>query len=262
MARGVAMIVTTLDGLVAGMIEFPAGDGIAIPAYRARPAKKDGPLPMIVVIQEIFGVHEHIRDICRRLAHAGYYAIAPELYVRQGDAHKFTLEQIPQLFADIVSNVPQAQVMADLDACVAYALGTGDTDTARLGITGFCWGGTIVWLYSAHSSAVKAGVAWYGKLNADKTALQPHRPVDVAANLKAPVLGLYGGQDTSIPMADVELMRVSINAAIKAAGKSSAIHVYADSPHAFLADYRPGYREADAKDGWNKMLAWFKRQGV
>jgi carboxymethylenebutenolidase len=251
------MIKTSDAGLHAGMINFPASGGVSMPAYRARPAQ-GGAFPVVLVIQEIFGVHEHIRDLCRRLAHAGYYAIAPELYLRQGDPAKYTLEQIPQLFADIVSKVPQTQVLADLDALVAYIKGTGEADTGKLGITGFCWGGTIVWLYSARNAAVKAGVAWYGRLNADATALQPKRPVDITGELKAKVLGLYGGKDQGIPLTDVELMRT----ALKAAGKDSEIVVYPDSGHAFLADYRPSYNEADANDGWARMLAWFRSHGV
>jgi carboxymethylenebutenolidase len=254
------MIKTSDAGLQAGMINFPASDGVSMPAYRARPAQSNTLPPVVLVIQEIFGVHEHIRDICRRLAHAGYCAIAPELYQRQGDASKYTLEQITQLFAEIVSKVPQAQVLDDLDALVAYVRNTGEADTGKLGITGFCWGGTITWLFSARNAAVKAGVAWYGRLNADATALQPKRPVDIAAELKAPVLGLYGGKDQGIPLTDVELMRNALKAADNTNG--AEIVVYPDSGHAFLADYRPGYNEADAKDGWTRMLAWFRGHGV
>jgi carboxymethylenebutenolidase len=232
-----------------------------MPAYRARPAKAEGALPVVLVVQEIFGVNDHIRDLCRRLAHEGYYAIAPELYLRQGDASKYTLQQIPQLFADIVGKVPQAQVLSDLDACVSYVKSTGEADTGRLGITGFCWGGTIVWLYSAHSAGIKAGVAWYGRLNAAATELQPSRPVDIAGSLKAPVLGLYGGQDHGIPLADVELMRDTLKASDGAAN-ATHIEVYPDAGHGFLADYRPGYNEAAAKDGWSRMLTWFRRNGV
>jgi carboxymethylenebutenolidase len=247
------MISTPSIGLTAGMVEFTASGGVKMPAYRARPAEPSVFPAAILVIQEIFGVHEHIRDICRRLAMAGYYAIAPELYIRQGDASKYSLEQIPQLFADIVSKVPQEQVLADLDACVAYAKHSGEADVARLGITGFCWGGTITWLYCARNPGVEAGVAWYGRLNADATALQPKRPVDIAAELKAPVLGLYGGKDAGIPLSDVELMREKL----KTAHKDSKIDVFSDAGHAFLADYRPSYREDDAEEGWTRMLDWF-----
>jgi carboxymethylenebutenolidase len=256
------MISTHATGLIAGMIEFATADGKAMPAYRARPEGEARALPVILVVQEIFGVHEHIRDVCRRLAHSGYCAIAPELYVRQGDPSTYGAEQIPQLFADIVSKVPQAQVLSDLDACVAHITRTGEGDTKKLGITGFCWGGTIVWLYCAHKSqgtaGVACGVAWYGRLNADRTELQPNRPVELAARLNAPVLGLYGGQDAGIPLTDVERMK----RAIAAARNSSDIIVYPDAPHGFLADYRQSYREKDARDGWGRMLAWFKKHGV
>jgi carboxymethylenebutenolidase len=251
------MIKTDAAGLTAGMTSFATSGGINMPAYHARPANSRS-APVVLVVQEIFGVNEHIQDICRRLAHAGYYAIAPELYLRQGDASKYTLEQIPQLFADIVAKVPQAQVLADLDACAAHVKASGEADTSRLAITGFCWGGTITWLYSARNPEIKAGVAWYGRLNAAPTDLQPKRPLDIAGALNAPVLGLYGGQDHGIPLADVESMR----AALKNAGKTSEIEVYPEAGHGFLADYRPGYNEAAAKDGWQKMLAWFKRNGV
>lgn len=255
------MITTGTTGLVAGMISFPT-TGVALPAYRARPAEPKSPAPVILVVQEIFGLHEHIRDICRRLAHAGYYAIAPELYLRQGDPSKYTLEQIPQLFADIVSKVPQAQVLADLDACVEYVQATGEADIQRIGITGFCWGGTITWLYCAHSDKLKAGVACYGRLNADSTDLQPRRPVDIAEHLKAPVLGLYGGKDAGIPMSDVALMREKIAQVKLPVEKAAEIVVYPEAGHAFLADYRPSYREADAVDGWSRMLAWFRARGL
>lgn len=256
------MITTDSGGLAAGMISFAASGGTAMPAYRARPAASAQGLPVVLVVQEIFGVHEHIRDICRRLAHHGYYAIAPELYLRQGDPSAYAADQIPQLFADIVSKVPQAQVLADLDACVSYVKATGEADVARLAVTGFCWGGTIVWLYSAHSEKVKAGVAWYGRLNADATALQPRRPLDVAADLMAPVLGLYGGQDAGIPQSDVALMRSRIAAAKLPQERAAEIAVYQQAGHGFLADYRPSYREADARDGWKRMLAWFRARGV
>jgi carboxymethylenebutenolidase len=256
------MITTDDKGLTAGMISFTASGGVSMPAYRARPAGGNGAAPVVLVVQEIFGVHEHIRDLCRRFAHEGYYAIAPELYLRQGDPSRYTLAQIPQLVADIVSKVPQAQVMADLDACVAYVKGTQDADTGRLGITGFCWGGTITWLYCAHSAGVKASTAWYGRLNAPATELQPKRPLDIAGELKAPVLGLYGGQDPGIPLSDAELMRDALKAAGTAMAQAADIVVYPDAGHGFLADYRPSFNEAAAKDGWTRMLTWFRRNGV
>jgi len=215
-----------------------------------------GPFPVVLVVQEIFGVHEHIKDVCRRFAKEGYCAVAPELYARQGDVSKYT--DYKQIFAEVVSKVPDAQVMSDLDAAVAWAAKSGSGDAARVGVTGFCWGGRITWLYAAHSAVLKAGVAWYGRLVGAATPLQPRYPIDVAAELKAPVLGLYGGQDQGIPLADVEKMR----AALAAAKQPSEIHVYPDAPHGFHADYRPSFREADARDAWRRCLEWFRKNGV
>jgi carboxymethylenebutenolidase len=247
-------ITTDTAGLEAGEVKIPVADG-QIPAYRAMPAS-GGPFPTILVVQEIFGVHEHIKDICRRLAKLGYFAVAPELYARQGDVSKET--DIPKIISQVVSKVPDEQVMSDLDAAVAYAKSTGKADTAKLGITGFCWGGRIVWLYAAHNPALKAGVAWYGRLVGDADKLHPKHPVDLVADIKAPVLGLYGGADTGIPVATVDRMR----AALKDANKTAEIVVYPDTPHAFYADYRPSYRKDKAEDGWKRMLAWFKANGV
>ncbi len=234
-------------------MKIPVSDG-EIPAYRAMPAGgKD--LPVILVVQEIFGVHEHIKDVCRRLAKLGYFAVATEMYARQGDVSGLTdFQEILK----IVSKVPDAQVMSDLDATVAWAKATGKADVSKLGITGFCWGGRIVWLYSAHNPSVKAGVAWYGRLKSPADELHPKHPVDVAASISAPILGLYGGADNGIPIATVEAMRE----AMKAAGKTAEIIVYPDTPHAFFADYRPSYRKEQAEDGWKRMLAWFKKYGV
>src|SRR4051795_13002547 len=185
-------IATDTEGLEAGEVKIPVADG-QIPAYRAMPAK-GGPFPVVLVVQEIFGVHEHIKDICRRFAKLGYLAVAPALYARQGDVSK--IEDFREIIAKVVSKVPDAQVMSDLDATVAWAKETGKADTARLGVTGFCWGGRIVWLYSTHNPSLKAGVAWSGRLASDtKTDLQPKYPLDVVADLKAPVLGLYGEAD-------------------------------------------------------------------
>jgi carboxymethylenebutenolidase len=252
--RAEGVITTSADGLTAGEVKVPTGDG-EIPAYRAQPAA-GGPFPVALVVQEVFGVHEHIRDVCRRLAKRGYLAIAPELYARQGDPSK--IADVQRLVAEIVAKVPDAQVMADLDATVAFAEKSGHADAARLAITGFCWGGRIVWLYSAHSPNLKAGVAWYGRLASPSDPLHPKQPIDVASALHAPVLGLYGGADAGIPMADVERVR----AALAAAGGRSEIFVYADAPHGFHADYRPSYREVEAKDGWERMLAWFAKHGA
>jgi carboxymethylenebutenolidase len=246
-------ITTDSEGLVAGEVKIPVQGG-EIPAYRAMPAA-GGPFPTILVVHEIFGVHEHIKDICRRLAKAGYFAVAPYLYAREGDVTgmKDMKEVLP-----IVRKVPEPQVATDLDATVAWAKSTGKADTARLGITGFCWGGRQVWLYAAHNPNLKAAVAWYGPLEFPKSDLAPVNPADLVAKMNAPVLGLYGGADASITAAQVETMR----AAIKAADKSSEIIVYPDTPHAFNADYRPSYRPKEAKDGWARMLAWFKKNGV
>lgn len=247
-------ITTDAQGLEAGEVKVPVAEG-TIPAYRAMPAGA-GPFPVVLVIQEIFGVHEHIKDICRRFAKLGYYAIAPELYARQGDVSKITNMQ--EIFSKVVSKVPDAQVMSDLDATVAFAKATGKADVARLGITGFCWGGRIVWLYAAHNPGLKAGVAWYGRLVGQSTELQPKYPVDLAGSLKAPVLGLYGEADQGIPVASVEKMRQ----ALKEAGKTAEIVLYPDTPHAFHADYRPSYRKTQAEDGWKRCLEWFKKYGV
>ncbi|OGA51616.1 MAG: carboxymethylenebutenolidase [Betaproteobacteria bacterium RIFCSPLOWO2_12_FULL_62_58] len=250
-------VITTDDkGLVAGEARMQTMTG-PVPAYRAHP-DKNGKFPLVLVVQEIFGVHEHIKDVCRRLAKLGYFAIAVELYHRQGDVSKMTDNQ--EIFAKVVNHVPDSQVMSDLDASVVYAESTGKADTSRLGVTGFCWGGRITWTYCVHNPKVKAGVAWYGRLVApQKAPLQPAYPVELAPHLKVPVRGLYGGQDASIPVAHVEEMR----AALKAAGNTtSEIIVYPEAPHAFYADYRPNYRKEAADDGWKKMQEWFRRYGV
>ena len=248
-------ITTSTEGLEAGEIKMPVSDG-EIPAYRAMPAKGSR-FPVALVVQEIFGVHEHIKDICRRFAKAGYIAIAPELYARQGEVAGLT--NVQDIIAKVVSKVPDKQVMSDLDSAVAYAAKTGRVDASRLGVTGFCWGGRIVWLYAAHSPRLKAGVAWYGRLVGQPSELTPKHPIDVAAELKAPVLGLYGEKDGGIPLETVEKMR----AALKAAGKTtSEIVVYPGAQHGFHADYRPSYSKADAEDGWRRLLAFFKRHGA
>jgi len=247
-------ITTDTTGLDAGEIKIPVKDG-EIPGYRAMPAS-GGPFPVVLVVQEIFGVHEHIKDICRRLAKLGYFAVAPELYARQGDVSQLT--DFKEIFAKVVSKVPDAQVLSDLDAAVAWAKESGKGDTAKLAITGFCWGGRIVWLYSAHNKDLKAGVAWYGRLVGDKEELHPKHPLDVVSSLHAPVLGLYGAADQGIPVETVEKMR----SAIKEFNQKSEIVLYPDTPHAFYADYRPNYRKEQADDGWKKMQEWFKKLGV
>ncbi len=246
-------ITTDTKGLEAGEVKVPVPDG-EIPAYRAMPAEGEK-FPTILVVQEIFGVHEHIKDVCRRLAKLGYYAIAPEMYARQGDVSN--LKDFQEILK-IVMKVPDAQVMSDLDAAVAYAKKSGKADTARLGITGFCWGGRIVWLYGAHNPNLKAGVAWYGRLVGQADDLHPKHPVDVAASIKAPILGLYGAADQGIPVSSVNQMRT----AMKEAGNTAEIIVYPDTPHAFFADYRPSYRKEQAEDGWKRLLVWFKKNGL
>lgn len=244
-------ISTDTNGLEAGEVSIPTGSG-PIPAYRAQPQGGKN-LPLVLVVQEIFGVHEHIKDVCRRLAKLGYCAISVELYARQGNVANAPMEQI----RPIVAAVPDAQVMSDLDAAVAFAKASGSVDTSKLAITGFCWGGRITWLYTAHNPGVKAGIAWYGRVVGDKTPLQPANPIDVADKIKAPVLGLYGGADQGIPVASLDQLKAALGA-----GTKSEFVVYPDAPHAFHADYRPSYREAAAKDGWSRLVAWLKANGV
>jgi carboxymethylenebutenolidase len=253
-----ATITTSGEGLDTADVKIPTASG-AIPGYRAMPGKKGAKgFPVVLVVQEIFGVHEHIRDVCRRLAKQGYYAIAPELYFRQGDVSK--LSEYKDI-REIVAKVPDAQVLGDLDAAAAFAKASGAADMGRLAITGFCWGGRIVWLYVTHSAAPRAGVAWYGRLTGDKNALQPQHPLDVAGALHAPVLGLYGAEDQSIPVATVEEMRKALAAGSPAA-RASEIKVYPGAGHAFHADYRPTYKKEAAEDGWGRLLAWFEAHGV
>ena len=243
-------ITTSGEGLVAGEVKIRVKDG-EIPGYRAMPATGNN-FPTILVVQEVFGVHEWIKDICRRLAKMGYYAIAPELYARQGDPMK--ISDTNQLMKDIVSKVSDQQVMGDLDATVAYAKSTGKADTAKLGITGFCWGGRIVWMYAGHNPNLKAAVAWYGQVAISFHA-RDKTPLDIASNIKAPVLGLYGGDDPGIPRDTTK----KINDAMKAGGKTVEIVTYPDAPHGFLADYRPSYHKEASEDGWKRMTAWFKK---
>ena len=240
------MITTDTQGLTAGEIKIPTKDG-EMPAYRAQPAGKTG-LATVLVVQEIFGVHEYIKDVCRRLAKLGYLAVAPELYARQGDVSKMS---VPDILANVVAKIPDAQVMADLDAAAAWAATHGGG--GKLGITGFCWGGRIVWMYAAHNPSLAAGVAWYGNVATgrypgDKGAIQ------VVDRIKAPILGLYGAADSGIPNDTVERMR----AALKTSGNiRSDIVLYPDTPHAFHADYRDSYRKGPAEDGWKRLTAWF-----
>jgi carboxymethylenebutenolidase len=248
------MITTDVRGLIDGQVPIPAKQG-SVPAYFAMPEKGRG-FPMILVVQEIFGVHEHIKDVCRRFAKLGYLAAAPELFHRQGNPAVLANNQ--EIFARIVSRVPDAQVMADLDATVAWARRMGMAHRDKLGITGFCWGGRITWLYAAHNPDVDAGVAWYGRLVGDKSDMTPHHPVDLVEKINAPVLGLYGGADAGIPNDTVERMQQ----ALKKAGRKSEIHLYPDTPHAFYADYRPSFRKEQAQDGWRRAIEWFRKHGV
>lgn len=256
MPVGAQTISTPADGLTAGPVSVPVG-GFAMPAYRAQPAGKTG-LPIVLVVSEIFGVHEHIADVARRFAKQGYLAIAPEMFVRQGDAKAYS--DIPTLVKEVVSKKADAETMADLDAALAWA-GANGGDTSRVGVTGFCWGGRITWLYTAHNPKVKAGVAWYGRLVGDATPGTPRHPVDVAGALNAPVLGLYGEKDGGIPLDTVDRMKAALTGGSAAAKKSEFV-VYPEAPHAFHADYRPSYRKDAADDGWKRCLAWFKAHGV
>ena len=245
---------TDSHAIQAGETSVPS-QGENMPAYYARPKEANGPLPVVLVVQEIFGVHEHIRDICRRLALEGYLAVAPELYFREGDPNDYN--DIPTLFSELVSKVPDSQVLSDLDHAANWA-GRNGGDIRRMGITGFCWGGRISWLYAAHNPQLRAAVAWYGRLIGEKTMKQQKHPIDIAVDLGAPVLGLYGGQDDGIPLESVEQMRQALHAA----NAKAEIVVYPDAGHAFNADYRPSYHDESAQDGWARMLTWFKQFGV
>ncbi len=247
------LITTDTQGLTAGEVKVPVGDG-QIPAYRAMPEHGKS-LPTVLVVQEIFGVHEHIRDVCRRLAKLGYLAVAPELYARQGDAS--TLGSPQEIMEKIVARVPDEQVLKDLDATAAWAAKNGG-HAKRLAVTGFCWGGRIVWLYAAHNPNLKVAVAWYGRLTGSVDPLHPKQPIDLAKSIKVPVLGLYGGADQGIPVETVDMMRDELNAA----GNKSEFVIFPDAPHAFYADYRPSYRKDAAEDGWRRLQAWLKKNGV
>lgn len=251
-------IKTDFTGIKAGEQDIPVGS-FNMPAYISRPEKASGSLPIVIVVSEIFGVHEYIADTTRRFAKLGYLAIAPEFFTRAGDPNTFGT--IAEIQSNIVAKTPDVQVLADLKAAIAWA-GKNGGDLKKVGVTGFCWGGRITWL-SATLPEVKAGVAWYGRLVGDKTANNPRQPVEIAADLKAPVLGLYGSADTGIPLDTVEQMKAALaKASSNPAAKASKFEIYPDAPHAFHADYRNTYREGPAKDGWAKCLAWFKQYGV
>ena len=247
------VIHTDTAGIMAGEVQIPTTGG-NMPGYYAKP-QGAGPFPTILVNEEIFGVHEHIKDLCRRLAKVGYLAVAPEIYAREGDLS--TMTDVGQIVSQVINKTPDADVFTDLDNAVAWA-GKNGGDLGRLGVTGFCRGGRNTWFYDAHNAQVKAAVAWYGPIKGATSDIQPKTVMDIADQIHAPLLGLYGGKDTGIDVADVQA------AAEKArkAGKTVEIHIYADAPHGFNADYRPSYRKADAEDGWQRMLAWFKQHGV
>lgn len=248
---------TDFNGLTAGEVTVPVGD-FKMPAYRAQPEGKTK-LPVVIVISEIFGVHEYIADICRRFAKLGYLAIAPELFVRQGDPRAYGTVQ--ETVANVVSKVPDSQVAGDIDATIAWATENGG-DAARIGMTGFCWGGRQVWLAAERNPGIKAAVAWYGPLKGNPNPLQPVSPVDKVDELKAPVLGLYGAKDTVITEDVRDTMKVALEKSRNPKAHASRIIVYPNSGHAFHADYRPSYVKADAEDGWKKCLAWFKDHDV
>jgi carboxymethylenebutenolidase len=264
LAAGFAMAVTPVSAetintdtkdMTAGEVKIPTTEG-QIPAYRACPTKGRKPYPLVLVVQEIFGVHEHIKDICRRFAKAGYCAVAPELFAREGDVSQ--IQDVQEIISKVVSKVPDAQVLTDLDATAEWAVKKSDASNNRLAIAGFCWGGRIVWLYASHNPAMKAGAAWYGRLEGERTALAPKNPIDFVGALKAPVIGFYGGKDTGIPQSSI----VNMRGALKVVDDPSEINVYPDAGHGFNADYRPSYDQAAAQDAWQKQLAWFKKYGV
>ena len=247
-------IKTDSKGLVADAVSIPVADG-KIPGYRAMPDKA-GSFPTVVVIQEIFGVHEHIQDVCRRLAKLGYYAIAPELFARQGDVSKMT--DIGAILTDVVTKVPDAQVMSDIDAALAFAKASKHANTTRLGSIGFCWGGRTVWLYAAHNPALKAGVSYYGLIDGLKSDIKPNDPIDIGATLKVPVLGLYAELDTYITTEKVSAMEK----VLMKSNSGSQMVVFPAVDHGFNADYRPTYDKATATYAWKLTRDWFKERGV
>ena len=254
-----AAIETDFKGIKAGEQMIPVGS-FQLPAYVSRPEKAKGSLPIIIVASEIFGVHEYIADVTRRFAKLGYLAIAPEFFTRAGDPNAYGT--IAEIMTNIVAKTPDAQVLNDLQAALVWA-GKNGGDLKRVGVTGFCWGGRITWL-SATLPQVRAGVAWYGRLIGEKTEGSPKHPVDIATDLKAPVLGLYGAADTGISLESIDQMRAALAQAApkNPVAKACEFVVYPDTPHAFHADYRASYREGPAKDGWEKCIAWFKKNGV
>lgn len=254
-----ALVRTDEAGLTAGEVRIGTAGG-EMPAYRAHPLSSEagGGLPTVLVVHEIFGVHEHIKDVCRRFAKKGYLAVAPDLYARYGDAS--AAADMTAVIRDIVSKVSDSEVLADLDAAARWA-GAHGGDPARMAVTGFCWGGRITWLYAAHRPDLRAAVAWYGRLTGEASPKTPKHPIDVASTLRVPVLGLYGGADTGIPAETIEQMKRALAQALPP-GSDSQFVVYPDAPHAFFADYRPSYREQAARDGWDRCLRWFQQHGL
>jgi carboxymethylenebutenolidase len=251
------VIHTDNKGLVVGEVDIPVSDG-QIPAYRAMP-EKGKKFPVVLVIHEIFGVHEWIQDVCRRFAKLGYMAIAPALYSRQGDVHH--LPDPPTLQRNIFSKIPDTQVNSDLDSTLEWA-GKNHGDTKHASITGFCWGGRVVWMYSEHNPHIKAGAAWYGRVastpNSPVNPVQPTNPIDHVKDLKVPIIGFYGGLDTGITQDSLNQMKTALNAA----HAKYDINVYPDAKHGFFADYRDSYNQKAAEDAWPKLLAWFKKYGA
>lgn len=245
---------TSAEGLIAGEINIDAGD-LQIPGYRALPAA-GGPHPLLLVVQEIFGVHEHIRDLCRRYAQQGYYAIAPELFVRQGDVAR--MNDINQIFTTVVPHVPDAQVMADLDAALAFALASGQADIQRASIVGYCWGGRMVWLYAAHNPRLRAAIAYYGRVSGMVSPIKPRDPVDIAATLQVPVLGLYSANDGGISLESVEQMRAQLSAGTS----GSQILLFPGTTHGFNADYRPSYNAPAAQYAAQLAQDWLQAHGA
>ena len=246
---------TASEGLATGETSYEVA-GFKVPVFFAAPAGKTN-LPVVLVIHEAFGVHEYIADICRRFARAGYLALAPELFARQGEPSDYG--EMAKLFAEVISKVSDAQVLADLDGAASWA-GSHGGDLARLGVTGFCMGGRWTWLYAAHAP-VRAAVAWYGRLVGEKNAMQPLHPLDLAATMRAPVLGLYGGKDSGIPLESVAAMKAALLAG-SPLSKAAELVVYPETGHAFHADYRASYSQGPAEDGWQRCLAWLKTHGV
>ena len=248
-----APIRTGTNGLAASETQIPVSDG-QLPAYYARPTGA-GPFPTILVIEEIFGVHEYIQDVCRRFAHEGYFAVAPELYARIGDPSKYTDPH--EIYDKIILKAPDATMLSDLDSTAAWAATHGGAPV-RLGVTGFCRGGRDTWLCAEHNPHLKAAVAWYGPVKGAVSEIQPHTPTDEAAALRCPLLGLYGGRDDSIKPADVE----AAAQVARDAGHTVEIKLFPEAGHGFHADYRSSYNKDAAEQGWADALAWFRAHGV